>query len=58
MKSTKVFFQNKKILILGPGENIKKNKTKIIRFIKEKRPFVIALNSFNSLQEKLVKEIY
>ncbi len=45
---------NKKILILGPGENIKKNKTKIIRFIKDKRPFVIALNSFNSLQEKLV----
>ena len=34
-------------------ENIK-NKTKIIRFIKDKRPFVIALNSLNYLQEKLV----
>ena len=32
----------------------KKNKTKITKFIKDKRPFVIALNSLNFLQEKLV----
>ncbi len=44
----------KNILILGPGENAKKNKYKIIKFIKDKKPFVIALNSLNYISNKLI----
>ena len=44
----------KNILILGPGENAMKNKHKIIKFIKDKKPFVIALNSLNYISDKLI----
>ena len=45
---------NKNILILGPGENAKKNRYKLIKFIKTKKLFVIALNSLNYMPEKLI----
>ena len=45
---------NKNILILGPGENAKKNRDKLIKFINSKKLFVIALNSLNYMPEHLI----
>ena len=45
---------DKNILILGPGENAKKNRNKLIKFINSKNLFVIALNSLDYVPEKLI----
>lgn len=38
-------FKNKKILVLGPGNTLRKYKQKIINFIKKKKPIVISINT-------------
>ena len=45
---------NKNFLILGPGENAKKSRSKLIKFINTKKLFVIALNSLNYMPEKFI----
>ncbi len=52
--SPKNILQNKKVLILGPGINLKKNIKKIEREILDKNLFVISLNTFSSIKENLI----
>ena len=51
---SKNILQNKKVLILGPGINLKKNIKKIEREILDKNLFVISLNTFSSIKENLI----
>ena len=44
----------KNILILGPGQNAKKNKNKLIKFIKNKNLYVIVLNTVDYMPEKFI----
>jgi len=44
----------KNILILGPGQNAKKNKNKLIKFIKNKNLYVIVLNTIDYMPEKFI----
>ena len=46
--------KGKNVLILGSGKNLKENLKKIESHIKEKNFFVIALNTFSSVNEKLI----
>lgn len=48
------YLQNKNILIIGPGQNLKKNISKVIKFIKVKKPIVLSLNFNNFLNEKYI----
>ena len=45
---------NKEVLILGSGPSITEQRTGIENYIKRKKPFVIALNTHKSINEKLV----
>ena len=44
----------KNILILGPGQNAKKNKNKLIKFIKTKNLYVIVLNTVDHIPEMFI----
>lgn len=44
IKSLKELFANKKLLILGPGKNLKKEKNKISRYIISEKPTIISVN--------------
>ena len=46
--------KKKNILILGPGKNLLINSKKIQKIIKSKNLFVIALNTFQSLDERFI----
>lgn len=46
--------KNKDVLILGPGKNLQKNKNKIEKLIRKKKFFVISLNTFSSIDERLI----
>lgn len=46
--------KKKNILILGPGKNVLINSKKIQKIIKSKNLFVIALNTFQSLDERFI----
>ena len=48
------YLVGKNFLILGPGENAKRNKSKLIKLIHAKKPFVVALNSLNYIPEKFI----
>ncbi len=48
------YLQNKNILIIGPGQNLKKNISKVVKFIKVKKPIVLSLNFNNFLNEKYI----
>ncbi len=50
----KSVFKGKDILILGPGKNLKINKKKIEKIIKEKNFLVVSLNTFSSIREDLI----
>ena len=45
---------NKEVLILGAGPGVIKHKTAIEEYIKQKKPFVIGLNTQRSINEKLI----
>tara|TARA_Y100001958_G_C21245775_1_gene575700 strand:- start:1209 stop:2804 length:1596 start_codon:yes stop_codon:yes gene_type:complete len=47
-------FENKNLLILGPGRNLLTDAQKIENIIKSKSLFVMALNNFKSLKEKYI----
>ena len=47
-------FKNKKVLIVGPGKNILRNKSKIEKIVYKEKYYVIALNFFNSINEDLI----
>lgn len=38
------FFKDKKILVLGPGKNFVEQNNRIVQFIEEKKPVIIAIN--------------
>ena len=50
----KNILKKKNILILGSGKNLLINKKKIQKIIKSKKLFVIALNTFQSVNEKFI----
>lgn len=47
-------FKNKKILVLGQGNNVSKYKEKIIHFIKKKKPIVISINTNQHIESKFI----
>ena len=47
-------FKNKDIIILGPGNNLKRNKLKIENKIIKENLYVISLNTFSTVSEKLI----
>jgi len=46
--------KNKNVLILGSGPGVKEHKIALENFIKKYKPFVIALNTQNSINSKLI----
>lgn len=52
--SPNTIIKNKDILILGPGKNLQKNKYLIEKIVKKRNLFVISLNTFSSINEKLI----
>ena len=52
---SKKYFKDKNILILGPGKNLKVNIKKIEKQIIKQNLYVISLNTFYSINEKLIK---
>ncbi len=52
--SPEKIFKNKDVIILGPGNNLKKNKLKIENKIIKENLFVISLNAFSTVSEKLI----
>jgi len=46
--------KNKNVLILGSGPGVKAHKVALENFIKKYKPFVIALNTQNSINSKLI----
>jgi 4-hydroxy 2-oxovalerate aldolase len=46
--------KNKDVLILGSGSGVKEHKIALESFIKKYKPFVIALNTQNSINSKLI----
>jgi 4-hydroxy 2-oxovalerate aldolase len=52
---SKNLFINKKILILGSGESLKKNKYKINKLILNKKLFTISLNNNDHINKNLIK---
>ena len=46
--------KNKEVLILGSGPGVKNHKKELEIFIKKYKPFVIALNTQNSINSKLI----
>lgn len=46
--------KNKDVLILGSGEGVKTHKIALESFIKKYKPFVVALNTQNSINSKLI----
>ena len=53
--SPKSILKDKNILILGPGKNLKVNIKKIEKQIIKQNLYVISLNTFYSINEKLIK---
>ena len=51
---TKKIFKNKNLLILGSGPKLKQNKNKIEKFIKRKKPIVLAINDNPFIDKKLI----
>ena len=49
---SKIF--NKEVLILGTGPGVNEHKIAIEEYIRQKRPFVIGLNTQRSIDEKLI----
>ncbi len=45
---------NKEVLILGTGPGVSKHQYAIEHYIKQKKPFVIGLNTQKSINEKLI----
>lgn len=50
----KKIFKNKNLLILGSGPKLKQNKNKIEKFIKRKKPIVLAINDNPFINKKLI----
>lgn len=50
----KKIIKDKDILIIGPGNSIKKNKIKILKFIKKNKPIVFVLNATNPIPKKYI----
>ncbi len=48
------YLKNKKMLILGPGQNLQKNKKKIIKFINKYKPIVLSVNFKNYIPSRLI----
>ena len=48
------YLKDRNILILGPGSNIKKYHSKIVKFIKNKKPIVLSLNFESIIDEKYI----
>ena len=48
------FKLNDKILIIANGQNLKKNATKVIKFIKQKKPIVLSLNINKTIDSKYI----
>ena len=42
------------VLLLGPGDQLKKNSKKIIKFIKKNKPYVVSINFENYLPSKFI----
>ena len=51
-KKSKIF--NKEVLILGTGPGVNEHKIAIEEYIRQKKPFVIGLNTQRSIDEKLI----
>ena len=53
-KRIKVIFKNKKLLFIGPGETVKKNKEMIEILIKSNSYIVISCLTENNINEKYI----
>lgn len=49
-----IILKNKKILILGPGINLKKSKKEIIKFIQKHKPYVLSINFESHIPQKFI----
>ena len=45
---------NRDVLIIGPGASVNKFKSKILKFIKKKKPIVLVLNAINPVPKKYI----
>ena len=50
----KLMFQNKDVLIIGPGEQVKKHEKALIAFIKKNKPLVMAINTQTLIENELI----
>ena len=52
--SPKLIFQNRDVLIIGPGKQVKKHEKALIAFIKKNNPLVIAINTQTLSDNELI----
>ena len=50
------FIKNKSVLIFGPAKSVRKNRSKIEKFIRKQKLFVIGVNSSSGISENLVDQ--
>ena len=50
----KLMFQNKDVLIIGPGKQVKKHEKALIAFIKKNKPLVMAINTQTLTENELI----